>query len=106
VLRKAGLTSVDPPGGVQSLTAHERALCNHLSRFPEVLEAGRLELLPHLLTTYLHDLCQTFNAFYNTEPILKTTGTERTLRLFLTDATAGVLRAGADILTIRVPEKM
>jgi arginyl-tRNA synthetase len=87
-------------------TEHDRRLIRILLQFPAVLNEARAEHLPHKLTNYLFALCQEFNAFYNAEPILKAEGSARSLRLALTDLTASVLRAGATILCLRLPDRM
>ena len=55
---------------------------------------------------FTDDINDTFNAFYNVDPILKVEGSVRALRLALTDLTASVLKVGAELLTLRVPERM
>ena len=62
--------------------------------------------MPHVLANYLYELCQNYNAFYHAEPILKAEEPKRTLRVYLTDLTASVLKTGAELLTIRVPDCM
>lgn len=110
VLRKAEVDD-DQSGSKQSttvteLTAHERAVLRTLLQFAEVLEDARSSHLPHKLAHYLYRLCQDFNAFYNTDPILHAEERERQLRLLLTSSVASVLKTGAELLTLRVPERM
>ena len=63
--------------------------------------------MPHKLANFLYQLCQDYNAFYNGEPILQAHNAEvRALRLTLTSLTASVLKTGAELLTLRVPERM
>ena len=88
------------------LTMHERELVNKLLEFPNVLDEATKTLMPHTLANYLYSLCQAFNAFYNAEPIVKASEPARALRLALTSCTASVLKSGAEILTIRVPDRM
>jgi arginyl-tRNA synthetase len=108
VLRKGGVKKepVAITDGVDSFTANERLLLMSLLQFPSVLEDARRELLPHKLATYLHQLCQDYNLFYNTETILTAEEPQRALRLALTALTAAVLKSGTSILTIRVPDRM
>jgi len=88
------------------LSKNERVLIGTLLQFPHVLEEARTEHLPHKLANYLYQLAQDFNGFYNSEQILKAEGDVRLLRLSLTTRTADVLKAGAALLTLRVPERM
>ena len=77
-----------------------------LLQFPAVLREATEERLPHKLATYLYQLCQEYNGFYNGEPILKAEEPLRALRLVLTGIVADVLRRGASLLTLRVPDRM
>jgi arginyl-tRNA synthetase len=106
VLRKAGQSDAALPSTTNAFTAHERNLATTLLQFECVLAAARAEHLPHKIANYLYALCQDFNAFYNTDPILTATGATRDVRLSLTALTAGVLKTGAELLTMRVPERM
>lgn len=106
VLRKAESTGEMPKTASADLTLHERALILTLLRFGDVLEETLSEHLPHKLANYLYDLCQRFNSFYNTDTIVQAEEPARSLRLFLTRVTADVLRSGATLLTIRVPDRM
>ncbi|MFA7681731.1 MAG: arginine--tRNA ligase [Candidatus Peribacteraceae bacterium] len=106
VLEKAQSSDRVPLPDVSSLTAYERNLTNMLLQFSSVLVSARDTRMPHLLTNYLFGLCQEFNTFYNEEPILKAEEPARALRLGLTSLTASVLKAGAEILTLRVPDRM
>ena len=107
VLRKAGITDiVDAPDVISDVTEKERMLVNTLAEFQRVLDEARITLMPHTLANYLFQLCQHFNTFYNDEPILQAEEPHRSLRLALTSYTAHVLKTGAELLTIRVPDRM
>ena len=107
VLRKANEESGVPlPTSAAPLTTTERFLIATLLQFPAVLEEARSQHLPHVLAHYLYGLCQDFNAFYNTESILQSADDVRALRLSLTSLTASVLKTGAELLTLRVPDRM
>lgn len=104
VLRKAG-----GEGGatqVSSLTSTERSLLLCLLQFPSVLRESREQHMPHILCQYLYQLCQAYNAFYNAHPILTAPSPVRAVRIALTACTASVLRTGAELLTLQVPECM
>jgi arginyl-tRNA synthetase len=106
VLRKAETENPAMPGNPPALAEHDRALIKTLLGFPKALEDARRDHMPHTLANYLYALAQSFNAFYNAEPILKSEGAVRETRLFLTSLTASTLRAGASLLTLRLPERM
>jgi len=92
--------------GVKELSMPERILIGTLLQFPQVLVEARSEHLPHKLANFLYQLCQDFNSFYNTENILQAETPQRDLRLSLTSLTATVLKTGAELLTLRVPDRM
>jgi arginyl-tRNA synthetase len=108
VLRKAGAEKVAFPKGktTADFSQTERDLANSIAQFPEALAEARRQYMPHVLSNYLFALCQSYNTFYNAEPILQSEGATRELRLLLTFLTAKVLRTGAELLTLRVPDRM
>lgn len=106
VLRKASATDPEFPVAVADFTTHERTLIMLLLQFSSVLVQAREERLPHLLAQYLYALCQQYNAFYNVDPILTANEPQRSFRLALTACAAAVLRCGAELLTLRVPDRM
>ncbi len=107
VLRKAGAEGEAAlPKIIEALTERERILIRTLLQFSTVLEDARSAHMPHTLANYLFGLCQDFNAFYNVDPILTAAEPQRALRLALTSTAASVLKTGAEILTLRMPERM
>ncbi len=88
------------------LTAEERDILRLLARFPEVVEEAALRYAPHVLCTYLFDLAQTFNLFYQKLPILKAEKDARDFRLYLTQRGGLVLKQGLHLLGISAPERM
>lgn len=91
---------------IRALTDKERMLILMLLQFPDVLENTRETHMPHTLANYLFGLCQDFNAFYNSDQILNAAEPQQSLRLSLTETVSQVLKAGAEMLTLRVPERM
>lgn len=85
----------------------ELSLLRTIYQFPEVVaEAGR-NYTPNIICTFLFDLAQKYNNFYNKHSILKADSkTSRDFRLALTRATATVLENGLRLLGIEAPEKM
>lgn len=82
----------------------ERSLARKISEYPEVVEKATEELMPHYIATYLYELAQTFNRFYEKSRVI---GDERqALRLRLVAAYADVLKNGLSLLGITAPEKM
>jgi arginyl-tRNA synthetase len=107
VLRKADAKNeVSFPKNTASFSDAERSLVGSLLRFPEVMSEACASHMPHVLATYLYQLCQSFNGFYNSDPILQAPEPQKNLRIALTSLTATVLKSGAELLTLRVPDRM
>ncbi len=88
------------------LQPEERYVLRLLARFPEVVQEAAGKLSPNVLCTYLFDLAQAFNLFYQKCPILKAEGEIGEFRLNLTQATGEILKKGLALLGIQAPEKM
>ncbi len=106
ILRKAHLDHAPLADVTHDFSAQERLLVKLISAFGDTLDTARREHMPHKLCQYLYDLCQAFNTFYSTDEILKAEVPIRDFRLGLTAAASSVLRSGAQILTLRLPERM
>lgn len=76
-------------------------LVRQMLKFPEVLEAALSEKKPHIIATFLYELCQNFNHFYGKCKVMG----DRT-RLGLVQAFMHELKTGLTILGIPVLEKM
>ena len=78
-----------------------------LPRFLESVEEAAKTLSPHVICTYIFQLAQTFNVFYEKCPILKEENKEvRELRLALCAATADTIKQGLYLLGIKVLNKI
>jgi arginyl-tRNA synthetase len=100
VLKKAGKDGALEGG----LEAGERLLARKLSEFPEVLDRAVGELMPHHVCTYLYELAQAFNRFYEGNRVV---GDPREdLRLGLVRHYAETLQFGLQILGMTAPDKM
>lgn len=84
----------------------ELALLRTLPRFPEVIDDAAGHYAPHLVATYLFDLAQKFNTFYEKHTILKAEGDRKQFRLALTQTTAYILKNGLYLLGIEVLDKI
>ena len=79
-----------------------KRLCQFGEIVPQVLNGFR----PNILANYLFELANSFHAFYEACPVLKSEEPARGSRLALCDLTARVLERGLDLLGIKVPERM
>jgi len=84
----------------------EAALGKMLLRFPETLARALADYRPNVLAAYLYDLAQSFTAFYDACPVLKSDEATRRRRLRLSGLTARVIRKGLDLLGIETAERM
>jgi arginyl-tRNA synthetase len=89
-----------------TLKAEERDLLRLLVRFSEIVEEAAARYAPNILCTYLFELAQAFNLFYQKFQILKAEDDVRDFRLGLTDKTGEVLKDGLQLLGISAPERM
>jgi arginyl-tRNA synthetase len=83
------------------LNFEEVVLLRTLYRFEEVVAQAAEELAPNLVANFIYDAAQKFNSFYNKHLIF---GND--FRLWLTHATAKILKQGLNLLGISAPEKM
>src|SRR3989338_413412 len=88
------------------LTDPEGLVLRTLYRFDEVVTQAAEELSPSLVANFLYDLAQRYNNFYNVETILKAPVGKKEFRLWLTHATAEILKKGLYLLGIEVPSRM
>jgi arginyl-tRNA synthetase len=100
ILQKAEKTEAE----VADLQPGERSLVRKLSEFPEVVELATSELMPHHICTYLYELAQAFNRFYENNRVI---GDERQpQRLAMVKTYAETLESGLKLLGIPAPDHM
>ena len=84
----------------------EWALARELLKFDAVIAEVEEELLPNRLCSYLFELSQVFNRFYDQVPVLKADAAVLPSRLALCRLTADTLKAGLGLLGIATLERM
>jgi arginyl-tRNA synthetase len=78
-----------------------------LIKYPEILLQAAKEYKPNLLATYVYELAQEFNSFYNHVPVLKAENSQkRELRLELSRACSQVIKNCLNLLGIDTVEQM
>lgn len=100
ILQKAGAEEAV----VKDLEPAERSLARKLSEYPEVAEKAMADLLPHYICTYLYELSQHFNRFYEHNRVIG--DARQSTRLALVKQYANILQSGLQTLGIPAPEKM
>jgi len=91
-------------GDIDELEAGERPLVRKLSEYAETVDLAVAELMPHHICTYLYELAQTFNRFYEQNRVIG--DPRQAARLQLVEQYADTLRAGLGLLGIASPDKM
>lgn len=86
--------------------AHETALMQRLSEFPEVVANAANDLAPHTIANYLKELASDMHSYYNEYKFLIDDEQLKLARLSLISATQQVLKNGLDLLGVSAPEKM
>jgi arginyl-tRNA synthetase len=110
IFRKAAVAAPlwGAPGDAKLVLAapEEKNLATRLCQFAEVMPTILNDFRPNILANYLFELANSFHAFYEACPVLKSEEPARSSRLALCELTARVLHRGLDLLGIAVPEKM
>ncbi len=94
------------PEGLHFTEPQEWTLVRELLKLDAVIAEVEEELLPNRLCTYLFELSQVFNRFYDQVPVLKAEQSARSSRLALCRLTADTLRLGLGLLGIPTLERM
>ena len=82
----------------------ERFLAMKISEFPEVVEQAAQNCMPHHICTYLYELAQEFNRFYEHNRVIN--DTRMFTRLHIVNVYADVLKTGLKLLNIPAPLHM
>lgn len=87
-----------------TLDSSERSLVRKLGMYAETVDLATAELMPHHICTYLYELAQTFNRFYEHNKVLD--NPREAIRLQLVSQYAVTLSSGLGLLGINAPEQM
>ena len=82
------------------------AVIKNLERFTETVINAAQKNEPSIIARFLLDLAKSYSNFYNEYKIIVEEKEMQDARLFLTYATSIVLRKGAELLGMEMPEKM
>lgn len=101
ILAKA---KASPASEAGDLTADERGLIRKLGEYSDAAKKSVAELMPHHICTYLYELSQDFNRFYEHNRVI---GDEREgVRLMIVGNYADTLKNGLNLLGIEAPQRM
>lgn len=84
----------------------ELTLAKHLIQLNDIIQEVERDLMPNRLCSYLFELSQKFNQFYDQCPILQAEERVKISRLILASLTAKTLKLGLSLLGIPVLERM
>lgn len=102
ILRK--LAAVERPVAAPAYQPDERLLVRKLAAYGDTVREATGTLLPHSICTYLYELAQQFNRFYERNRVV---GDEReAIRAGLVDAYAEVLKDGLQLLGLAAPDQL
>lgn len=104
ILKHAQSSVASSQSLVDSLERGERSLLRKIGEYAEVIDKAVAELMPHYICTYLYELAQVFNRFYENNRVV---GDKREImRIKLVQKYADVLKNGLELLNITAPDKM
>ena len=86
------------------IDSNERSLLVKMTEYEDVIERATTQLAPHLVCTYLYELAQVFNRFYENSRIVD--DPRQAIRARLVTGYAGILKSGLTLLGIQAPDHM
>lgn len=89
---------------IETFEPGERSLARKMSEYSEVVEKSVTELTPHAICTYLYELSQAFNRFYEKNHVIG--DPRQNIRLQLVGLYADILKDGLTLLGIPAPERL
>ena len=107
VLEKAGYLPKIEEVKVENLTDEcSQEILKLIYNFQDILVQVTDKNEPSILSRYLIDLAKAYSSFYNENKIIVEDKDIQNARVYLTYATSAVLKQGAKLLGIEMPEKM
>ncbi len=106
ILKNTEIVALPPKVYAGNIHEEEREIMLAICLYPEVVESAAQAFEPHLICTYLYDLSQKFNLFYEKHPVLQPDTQIQEFRLFLIATISKILKEGLYLLGIEVVERM
>lgn len=107
VLEKAGYVPKFEDININELTDESSTnVIKTISNFANILEQVVEKNEPSILSRYLIDLSQSFSSFYNANKIIGEDKEKQDARLYLTHVVGNILKTGANLLGIQMPDRM
>jgi len=107
VLENAGFIPDTEKLDIQQLLNEESIdVIKNIYSFEDILKSVTEKNEPYLLSRYLIDLAKNYSTFYNNHKILVEDKNQANARLYLTFMVKTILEKGANLLGIKMPDKM
>lgn len=97
-----GKTDLHEP--LSTVKSEDRALIRKLTEYSDIIERASNDIEPHVIGTYLFELAQEFNRYYEVNKIIGSD--DEAHRVALTRTYVDCLKAGLTILGIHAPDTM
>lgn len=105
ILRKAKVSTKEV--AYKDISKEEIDIIRLLVEFPEQARVAAERFSPNLMCSYVFELSQAYNSFYNRNPVLQAETKEaKEFRLLLTEATAQIIQKCLSLLGIKTLERM
>ena len=104
ILKKAEKKEITNKFNIPDLEEQEFELIKKLSQFPDIVIDSFTHLNPSMIANYCYQVCQKFNEFYQSCPVIKSESA--TFRLALVESSRQILRNALHLLGIEVLEEM
>lgn len=107
IIEKAGGFNIDTNLKAEYASGNEeKNILKLIYNFEEILNQVTEKNEPSILSRYLLELAKAYSTFYDANKIIVDDKDIKNIRVFLTYATGKVLKTGANLLGIDMPEKM
>ncbi|TSD03935.1 MAG: arginyl-tRNA synthetase [Parcubacteria group bacterium Greene0714_21] len=107
IARKAGNSKFQIPNSKLQFSKEELDILRLAYRFPEVVKEAAEKFSPNVVATFVFEVAQAYNNFYNTHRVLQAEDkATKQSRLLLTAATAQIIKNSLSLLGIVAPERM
>ena len=106
VLEKTGNVEIDTVKAELLQDIYSQNIIKLLYNFTDILEQVTEKNEPSILSRYLIELSKAYSAFYNENKIMVEDVDLKNSRIYLTYAVGKVLKTGANLLGIEMPDKM
>ncbi len=91
---------------VEEIEKEEERILRLMSKFPLFVEEAKNKFSPNIISCFLFDLAQEYNAFYNNHQIIVKDENKKQFRMSLTAGVSLIIKNGLELLGIEAPEKM